>query len=83
MERFTTLYAIAYAIMNGMENLRFDKEDYFHVLVFYTGYFIKEIENISPRVPVRYRNTRESFGRTRNSVPTAISRFPKLSLVFL
>ena len=44
MERFTTLYAIAYAIMNGMENLRFDKEDYFHVLVFYTGYFIKEIE---------------------------------------
>ena len=32
--------------MNGTENLRFDKEDYFHVLVFYTGYFIKEIENI-------------------------------------
>ena len=42
MERFTPLYAI----MNGTENLRFDKEDYFHVLVFYTGYFIKEIENI-------------------------------------
>ena len=38
--------------MNSMENLRFDKEDYFHVLVFYTGYFIKEIENISPRVPI-------------------------------
>ena len=44
MERFTPLYAI----MNSMENLRFDKEDYFHVLVFYTGYFIKEIENIFP-----------------------------------
>ena len=41
MERFTPLYAI----MNGTENLHFDK-DYFHVLVFYTGYFIKEIENI-------------------------------------
>ena len=58
MERFTPLYAI----LNGMENLRFDKEGYFHVLVFYTGYFIKEIENISPRVPIRYRNTRGSLG---------------------
>ena len=61
MERFTLLYAIAYAITNSMENLRFDKEGYFHVLVFYTGYFIKEIENI-PRVPRRYRNTRGSLG---------------------
>ena len=40
---FTLLYAIAYAIMNSMKNLRIDKEDYFHVLVFCTGYFIKEI----------------------------------------
>ena len=31
MERFTPLYAI----LNGMENLHFDKEGYFHVLVFY------------------------------------------------
>ena len=63
MEMFTPLYAIAYAIMNGPENLRFDKEGYFHVLVLYTGYFIKEIENISPRVPpIRYRNTRGSLG---------------------
>ena len=44
------LYAIAYAIMNSMENLLFGKEDYFHVLVFYTSYFIKEIENIFSRV---------------------------------
>ena len=44
--------------MNSMENSRFDKEDYFHVLVLYTGYFIKEIENICSRVPIRYRNTR-------------------------
>ena len=50
-ERFTPLYAIAYAIMNSTENLRFDKEGYFLVLVFYTGYFIKEIENIFPVFP--------------------------------
>ena len=37
---FTPLYAIAYAILNGTENLRFGKEDYFHVLVFY-GLFYK------------------------------------------
>ena len=40
MERFTPLYAIAYAITNSMENLRFDKEGYFYVLVFY-GLFCK------------------------------------------
>ena len=40
------LYAIEYAITNSMENLRFGKEDYFKVLVFYTGYLIKETENI-------------------------------------
>ena len=49
MERFTPLYVIAYAILNGMENLHLDKEDYFHVLVFYTGYFIRRIENIFSR----------------------------------
>ena len=84
MERFTPLYVIAYAIMNSMDNLRFGKEDYFHVLVFYTGYFIKEIENIFSHS--------WKFGRTRNSVetlalrarvPTSISRSPKLPLVFL
>ena len=39
---FTPLYAIAYAILNGMENLRFRKEGYFHVLVFY-GLFLERI----------------------------------------
>ena len=48
MERFTPFFAIGYAILNSMENLRFDKEDYFHVLVFYTSNFTKEIENIFP-----------------------------------
>ena len=61
MERFTPLYVIAYAITNSMENLLSDKEDYFHVLVS-TVYFTKEIENVFPRVPMRYRNTRGSLG---------------------
>ena len=76
--------------MNGMENLRFGKEGYFHVLVFYTDYFIKEIENIFSRVPIRYRNTRRSLGELeiawkhslRARVPTSISRSPKFPLVF-
>ena len=62
METFTSLYAIAYAIMNSMENLRFGKEGYFHVLVFYTGYFIKEIEN--PCSHTLQKHSRK-FGRTR------------------
>ena len=31
-----------------MENLRFGKEKYFHVLIFYKDCFIKELENIFP-----------------------------------
>ena len=61
MERFTPLYDIAYAIMSSMENLRFDKEDYFHVLVFH-GLFYKINRKHLPRVPIRYRNTRGSLG---------------------
>ena len=40
--------AIAYTTMNGMENLRFDKEGYFHISVSY-GLFYKKKgkENIS------------------------------------
>ena len=45
MARFTTLYAIAYAIVNSIENLRFDKEDYFDFLVSY-GLFYKRNKNI-------------------------------------
>ena len=47
-------HAIAYAIMNTLENLRFDKESYFHVQVFYQFIF--------SRVPIHYRNTRGSLG---------------------
>ena len=55
---------------------------------FSTGYFIKEIGNISPRVPVRYRNIRGSLGEPkiawkhspyRARVPTSISRFSQTS----
>ena len=76
----------------SMENLRFDKEGYFQIS---TRYFIKEIENIFPGVPIRYRLYviySWNFGRAQNSVetlvlrarvPTSISRSPKLPLVFL
>ena len=59
MERFTPLYAVT----NSMENLRFDKEGYFHVLVFYGLFYKRNFKrNIFPRVPIRYRNTRGSLG---------------------
>ena len=34
-------FAPLYAILNSMENLRFYKESYFHILVFYLGYLMK------------------------------------------
>ena len=80
IERFAPLYAIAYAIMNSTENLRFDKEDYFHVLVFYTGYFIykRNRKHFPPcLITYSYRNTRGSLGELlRARVPTSISRSP-------
>ena len=48
MERFTPLYAIAYAILNGTENLRFDKEGYFHVLVFYGLFYERNRKHFPP-----------------------------------
>ena len=47
------VYAIAYAIMNSMEHLRCNKDN-FYILVFYNCYFIKEIEHIFSRVPIRH-----------------------------
>ena len=52
-----------------MENLRFDKESYFNVLVSYTAHFIKEIENI---FPTRYGNTRESLGKVDSILPLSV-----------
>ena len=74
MERFTPLYAVAYAIMNSIEKLRFGKLGYFHVLVFYTSYFINKIENNFSRVPIRYRNTRGSLGEREIEVGTRARR---------
>ena len=70
MERFTLLYTIAYAILNSMENLHFDKEGYFHVLVFY-GLF--------------YKTNRKHFFLCSHVIetPISISHSPKLPLVFL
>ena len=63
MERFTPLYAIAYDITNSMENLRFDKEGYFHVLVFYELFYKRNRKHFFPcSHTVRYRNNRGSMG---------------------
>ena len=77
MERFTPFYAIAYAILNSMENLGFDKEDYLHVLVFY-GLFYKRNRK---RFPPCSHTLQKHFLRAR--VLTSIFRSPKLPLVFL
>ena len=66
MERFTAY--ICHRIRHhesgeSMENVRFNKEGYFHILVFYgLLYFIREIENICSRVRIHYRNTRGNLG---------------------
>ena len=86
MEMFTPLYAISYAIMNSMENLHFDKEGYFHVLVFYGLFYKRNRKHFFP-CSIRYRNTRGSLekleivwkhSRYGARVPTSISRSPKL-----
>ena len=62
MERFTPLYAIEYAILNGTDNLRFDKEGYFHVLVFYGLFYKRNRKQFFLCSHIRYRNTSESLG---------------------
>ena len=51
-----------------LENLSFDKEGYFEVLIFYELFYRKEIENISPCVPHTLQKHSWKFGRTRNSI---------------
>ena len=71
MERFTPLYGIIilYTIMNSMENLCFGKEDYFHILVFYTvRLFYKRINRKNFFLcshTVHYRNTCGSSGELK------------------
>ena len=58
-----------------MENLRFGKEDYFHVLVFYAGYFqYKRNRKYFHCVP-----TRESLGELEIAW-ISISRPPKFPM---
>ena len=47
--------------MNSMENLRFDKEGYFRVSVFYGLFYKMNRKHPPPRVPLRYRNTGRSL----------------------
>ena len=44
-----------------MENLRSDKEGYFHFLVFYRLVYKRNRKHFF-RVPIRFRNTRERLG---------------------
>ena len=71
--------------MTSMENLRFAKEGYLQVLVFYGLFYKGNRKHFSPRVPIRYRNTRESLGEPKIAwkFRTSISRSPNLTLVFL
>ena len=69
-----------------MENLHFDKEDYFHVFSEFYGLFYKRDRKSFFLLPISYRYTRESLGQLKtawNFSFTAISRSPKLPLVFL
>ena len=72
MERFVPLYAIAYAILNGMENLRFDKEVLRFSFLWVKS--IKEMENVSLRVPIRYRNTCKRLGELEIALETLALR---------
>ena len=83
MERFTPSYVIAYAITNSMQNLRFDKEDYFHVLVFYTGYFIKEIETTSTRVSITVCKHGKWFLFLQRRLPTFFSSAPAIMFLLI
>ena len=74
--------------MNGMDNLRFDKEGYLHVLLF-CGLFYKRnrkyqffpcfftCESLS-ELQIAWKHVPTAISH----VPTAISRSPKLPLVF-
>ena len=73
IERFTPLYAITIS----MENFRFDKEGYFHVLVSYGLFYERNGKHsFFPRVTIRCRNTHGSLGELelrRNTRPTGSS----------
>ena len=45
------IYAIAYVITNSAENLRFDRESYFHVLVFYGLFYKRNWKHLPPVFP--------------------------------
>ena len=80
MERFTLLYAIAYVILNGTENLRFDKDGYFDAVIFY-GLFYKGNRKHFLRVPIRYGNTWKFERKLRGNIrPTGLCSHFNFSL---
>ena len=77
MGAFTSLYAIVYAIMNSMENISFDKDDYFHLIVFYTGFLvIKEL--VLPNFHFNF-----SFSQTSTRVTITVCKYGKSVFYFL
>ena len=48
-----------------MENLHFDKEDYFHVFSEFYGLFYKRDRKSFFLLPISYRYTRESLGQLK------------------
>ena len=58
----TPLCTIGYAIMNSMENLRFGKENYFYILVFYMLFYKRNRKHVSPCSHTLYKHSWK-FGR--------------------
>ena len=86
-------HAIMHHRIRHHQYLRFDKEDNFQVLVFYRLFYKINRQHFF-RVPIRYRNIRESLRELEiawkhspcmrwDRVPTSISCSPKFPLVFL
>ena len=79
MERFTPLYTPSHTSSRTVWRIYALIKKAISKFLFSMGYFIKEIENIFSRVPIRYRNTCASL----RELKIAFSRSPKLPLVFL
>ena len=72
------VHAIAYAIMNGTDNLRFDKEDYFHVLVFYQLFYKRNLTYFLNIFSVF--NTWESLGELPHFYKKAVTPYHRINI---
>ena len=75
-ERWLTNITPLYAILNSMENLRFDKtKGYFYVLVFYGLFYKRNRKRFFPCSHIHTCFHSWKFGRTVNGVETLTSIF--------